>query len=177
MRIIRCATGTPQDLRNAVEDRIMELEGGVVESACNTSGVPAKPEEEVEGEEAIMGGNYSDKIDWSNDEMMSPEMFKARTTRWKYKLPKDMAYRLRSAINEDDSDLTVATLKEAVDWCYSNIPDAEDDTDLNDISDELSLYSPDSDEDEDEIFAEVNYILDMFFDYCDLNRIWIDIEM
>ena len=153
-------SGTLDDLANYLEDEIAQA-GGVM-SACNTTGTATKPDE---GDEPIMA--YSESDEW-----MGPEMFNARRKGWKYNLPDDISSNLRTAIEDDDIDGTQSALREAVAWCYDNVPGAEDDHDLSEIQDELDFYSPEY-EDEDEDFENLNYILDEFFDYCDMNRIWI----
>ena len=157
-------SGTLDDLANYLEDQIAQA-GGVM-SACNTSGMVAKPEE-IEGEEAIMAGGFSEDPEW-----IDPERFHAMRRGWKYELPEDISSKLRSQIEGDDALGVQSTLQEAVAWCYDNIPGAEDDRSLESIQDDLEMYSPDDEEEEDD-FENLNYLLDEFFDYCDIERIWV----
>lgn len=148
MRIIKCASGSPQDLIDAVNDKIVELGGDVVTSGCNTTDVPAS------------------QIDEEKDTIT------AAGRGWQYYVPDDLAVGLRSALQSGDFAASKSALLAILDWMKSE-PELYDqfDFDIDDIYENVEMIDPEYDD-----VDEFDYELNDFYDFCDNVRIWVPID-
>ena len=112
---------------------------------------------------------------------------KLKEKHWEHKIDKDLAFRLRDILEDDDTDYEALreVMKDIYDNIHRLIPDmfdeyecesAKEDLDILDTED--SGYYGDEDEDEDPIDVEDswNYELSNLYDICDTFNIWIPIR-
>lgn len=108
---------------------------------------------------------------------------------WKHKVDKDLAFRLRDALEADETDYE--ELREAMKAVYDNIhsliPDMFDEYECEDAKEDLDMldtessdYDADYDDpdwmDEDDIESDWNYALENLYDLCDAFDIWIPVR-
>jgi hypothetical protein len=88
---------------------------------------------------------------------------------WRYKLPEGMGKELHDLINsEDDSndESLVEKIRDAYKWIAENVDASVTDTyEYGQVEEALELETFEQD--------DVNALLQDFYDYCDLERIWI----
>ena len=109
---------------------------------------------------------------------------------WKYKIDKDLAFKLRDIL-EDDYDTDYEALREVMKDIYDNIhrliPDmfdeaecesAKEDLDILDTEEEEGFYDTDDEEYDfvDTVEDSWNYELSNLYDICDTFNIWIPIR-
>lgn len=109
---------------------------------------------------------------------------------WKYKIDKDLAFRLRDIL-EDDYDTDYEALRDVMKDIYDNIhrliPDmfdedecesAKEDLDILDTEEEDGFYDPDDEEYDfvDTLEDSWNYELSNLYDICDTFSIWIPVR-
>ena len=108
---------------------------------------------------------------------------------WKHKVDKDLAFRLRDALEADETDYE--ELREAMKAVYDNIhsliPDMFDEYECEDAKEDLDMLDTESSDDdadyddvdwmdEDDIESDWNYALEDLYDLCDAFDIWIPIR-
>lgn len=107
---------------------------------------------------------------------------------WKHKINKEVAFRLRDALEADLTDYE--ELREAMKACYDDIhaamPEVFDEDDCNDAKEELDWLSTSSDEDadyddpeymdDDALENDWNYALEDLYDLCDNLNVWIPVR-
>lgn len=108
---------------------------------------------------------------------------------WKHKIDKDLAFRLRDALEADETDYE--ELREAMKAVYDNIhslvPDMFDEYECEDVKEDLDMLDTESSDDdadyddvdwmdEDDIESDWNYALENLYDLCDAFDIWIPIR-
>jgi len=108
---------------------------------------------------------------------------------WKYKIDKDLAFRLRDILEDDDTDYEALreVMKDIYDNIHRLIPDmfdedecesAKEDLDILDTEEEDGFYDPDDEEYDfvDTLEDSWNYELSNLYDICDTFNIWIPIR-
>lgn len=100
-------------------------------------------------------------------------------TKWKYHLQSGLL--LRDAINDDENKKTLIALKKCYEEINSLIPEIYDEEKLLKISEEIENQLDNCDNYEEYEMTEtdvqdaINYLLSQFYDFCDYNRIWINL--
>lgn len=108
---------------------------------------------------------------------------------WKYKIDKDLAFKLRDILEDDDTDYEALreVMKDIYDNIHRLIPDmfdedecesAKEDLDILDTEEEDGFYDPDDEEYDfiDTVEDSWNYELSNLYDICDTFNIWIPIR-
>lgn len=108
---------------------------------------------------------------------------------WKYKIDKDLAFKLRDILEDDDTDYEALreVMKDIYDNIHRLIPDmfdedecesAKEDLDILDTEEEDGFYDPDDEEYDfvDTLEDSWNYELSNLYDICDTFNIWIPIR-
>ena len=91
--------------------------------------------------------------------------------KWTYTLKSGKA--LRQAINDDDQLAVLASILSCIDEIRANAQIIDEgvldmfEAEAQDLIHEADLTGIDE--------AEINYLLDDFYDFCDDNHIWVDI--
>ena len=108
---------------------------------------------------------------------------------WKYKVDKELAFRLRDALEADETDYE--ELREAMKAVYDNIhsliPDMFDEYECEDAKEDLDMLDTESSDDdadyddpdwmdEDDVESDWNYALENLYDLCDAFDIWIPVR-
>ena len=109
--------------------------------------------------------------------------------KWEHKIDKDLAFRLRDILEDDDTDYEALreVMKDIYDNIHRLIPDmfdedecesAKEDLDILDTEEEDGFYDPDDEEYDfiDTVEDSWNYELSNLYDICDTFNIWIPIR-
>ena len=114
---------------------------------------------------------------------------KLKEKHWEHKIDKDLAFRLRDILEDDDTDYEALrdVMKDIYDNIHRLIPDmfdedecesAKEDLDILDTEEEDDFYDPDDVEYDfvDTLEDSWNYELSNLYDICDTFNIWIPIR-
>lgn len=114
---------------------------------------------------------------------------KLKEKKWEHKIDKDLAFRLRDILEDDDTDYEALrkVMKDIYDNIHRLIPDmfdenecesAKEDLDMLDTEEEDGFYDPDDEEYDfvDTVEDSWNYELSNLYDICDTFNIWIPIR-
>jgi hypothetical protein len=90
---------------------------------------------------------------------------------WERRISKEIAFKLRDAIENEDKEALANSFKEVVNYININFSDlVEDDYEFSSLQDDAETLGPEDDDD------QFDYALDRLYDYLDSNKIWLPIQ-
>lgn len=101
-------------------------------------------------------------------------------SKWKYHL--QSGFYLRDSINADNNEHTLVALKKCYEEIHNLIPEIYDEDELEKDIEEINNQIDNCKNYEEygmterDCENEINYMLNQFYDFCDYNQIWINMN-
>lgn len=91
--------------------------------------------------------------------------------KWEKKINKELAFKLRDAIENEDKEVLVQAFKEVVEYIGQQYPElVEDDYEYSSLLDDAEMLGAEDDDD------QFDYVLSNLYDFLDSNDIWLPIR-